>query len=50
MAIKYIDIFHCKTLHNLSKLGFLFLKYVYHLATLTEDRGFALLDSTFRST
>jgi hypothetical protein len=27
MAIKYTNIFHCKTLQNLTKMGFWFLKY-----------------------
>jgi hypothetical protein len=31
--IKYTDIFHCKTLQNLPKFGFLGLK-TNHLATL----------------
>jgi hypothetical protein len=31
MAIKYTIIFHCKTLQNLPKLGFLVWKYMYHL-------------------
>jgi hypothetical protein len=31
-AMKYTDVFHCKTLLNLPKLGFLVLE-IYHLAT-----------------
>jgi hypothetical protein len=33
MGIKYTNIFHCKSLQNLPKLGFLGLK-IYHLATV----------------
>jgi hypothetical protein len=36
MAMKYTNIFHCKTLENLPKLGLLFSKYTYHLATLVQ--------------
>jgi hypothetical protein len=34
MAMKYTDVFHCKSLQNLPKLGFLVRKYMCHLATL----------------
>jgi hypothetical protein len=34
MALTYTDIFHSKALQNESKVGFLVLKYMYHLATL----------------
>jgi hypothetical protein len=34
MAIKFANIFHCKALQNLPKLGFFYLKK-YHLATLS---------------
>jgi hypothetical protein len=34
MAITYTNIFHCKALQNLPKLGFLGLK-ICHLATLS---------------
>jgi hypothetical protein len=34
MNIKYSNLFHSKALPNLPKLGFLVLKYMYHLATL----------------
>jgi hypothetical protein len=37
MVIKYTNIFHCKTLQNLPKLGFFGLK-ICHLATLTAGR------------
>jgi hypothetical protein len=47
---KYIDIFHCKTLQNLPKLGFFGLK-IYHLATLGSalPRFLRLYHSVFRS-
>jgi hypothetical protein len=35
MTIKYTNIFHCKALQNLPKLGFFGLK-IHHLATLFE--------------
>jgi hypothetical protein len=38
MATKYTNIFNCKTLHNLHKLGFLVLK-ICHLATLIWARN-----------
>jgi hypothetical protein len=34
MTIEYTNLFHSKALKNLPKLGFLGLKYTYHLATL----------------
>jgi hypothetical protein len=37
MATKYINFFHCKTLQNILKLGFLGLK-ICHLATLAKSR------------
>jgi hypothetical protein len=49
MGIKYFNIFQCKTLQNLPKLGFLFWKYTTWQAwspTQAIDRGFDLrLDS-----
>jgi hypothetical protein len=36
MSIKYTNIFHCKTLENLSELGFFGLK-INHLATLVDS-------------
>jgi hypothetical protein len=34
MPIEYTNVFHSKALQNLPIVGFLFLKSVYHLATL----------------
>jgi hypothetical protein len=40
VTIKYTNIFHCKALQNLPKLGFLVWKYMYHLATLDGRRTY----------
>jgi hypothetical protein len=45
MAIKYTNIFHCKTLQNLPKLGFFGLK-ICHLATPVSQRLAAMMRAT----
>jgi hypothetical protein len=38
--MKYTNIFHCKTVQNLSIFGFLVSKYIYHLAALFDREHF----------
>jgi hypothetical protein len=45
MAIKFTNLFHCKTLQNWPKLGFLVWKYSYHLAAVHETHGHRLKNS-----